>query len=114
MERLAGGGRGNTLDYWAGYAVNPDDYEKLRPLVREAGPEKLLFAAGAFPDHADNGVSDLHGGVAEWATDDRGSGVPFGQCAALPADPKSRPEPPAEFVGFRVVLDAGRPAAGPE
>ena len=113
MERLQHHGmRGNTLDYWAGYAVNPDDYEKLLPWVREAGPEELLFPVGVFADHDASGVSDLHGNVAEWATDDRGSGVPFGQCAGLPADPKSRRIPSAEFVGFRVVLDEEPPGAG--
>jgi len=26
--------RENTLDYWAGYAVNPDDAQRLQPLIK--------------------------------------------------------------------------------
>ena len=42
-------GNENTLDYWAGYALNPDDARRLWQKVAEiAGPAPLLRPVGQF------------------------------------------------------------------
>ncbi|MBZ5544762.1 MAG: prolyl oligopeptidase family serine peptidase [Acidobacteriia bacterium] len=96
----------NTLDYWAGYNVNPDDAAHLAAKVRElAGAAPLLKEVGSFKGHGDDDlVFDLGGNVAEWAIDKDGSGKPFGGSADRPADQKARQSAPdPAYVGFRVV-----------
>ena len=40
----------NTLDYWAGYAPNPDDTNRLREKIKElAASAPLLKPVGTFP-----------------------------------------------------------------
>jgi formylglycine-generating enzyme required for sulfatase activity len=101
----------NTLDAWAGYAVNPDDAGRLKakleelggkaPLLREVGSGK-----GAGPDGQ---VFDLGGNVAEWVVTRDGKGRAAGGSADTPADARlvtRRPAP--EYIGFRVVRGAPR------
>ena len=67
----------NTLDYWAGYAVNPDDARGLRQKIKElAGTAPLLRAVGRFRGTGEGEqVFDLGGNVAEWTTGKDGAGV---------------------------------------
>jgi hypothetical protein len=105
-ERLAGGG-GNTLDHWAGYAVNPDDAEKLEALIATLpGSAPLLREAGASGDAAGNPpIYDLGGNVAEWVTAADGTGEPAGGSADRPADRTAKPARPGmAYVGLRVVV----------
>ncbi|HXG66453.1 MAG TPA: SUMF1/EgtB/PvdO family nonheme iron enzyme, partial [Blastocatellia bacterium] len=112
-EALYGAAAGpeNTLDYWAGYAVNPDDAARLRekisklpgraPLLKEVGSFK-----GAGTDHL---VYDLGGNVAEWVVAADGSGRVMGGSADSPADAKwSVRKPAPEYIGFRVIKGAPR------
>ncbi len=98
----------NTLDYWAGYSLNPEDAQKLEedikklpgdaPLLREAGS----FAPEGEPD--EEVVFDLGGNVAEWVISANGLGKTVGGSADRPADSKAQYQAadPA-YTGFRVV-----------
>jgi dipeptidyl aminopeptidase/acylaminoacyl peptidase len=97
----------NTLDYWAGYNVNPDDAERLRGRIKElSGAAPLLKEVGSFKGRGDEQlVFDLGGNVAEWAVGEDDKGAVLGGSADRPADPKthqSAPEP--AYVGLRVVM----------
>lgn len=104
----------NTLDYWAGYPVNPDDAGKLQLQLRQL-EEKLgekvgnsapllkpvgSFKGGGGPEL----VFDLGGNVAEWASGQGGKGVALGGSADQPQDEKQRLRAPAAaYIGFRIV-----------
>ncbi|MBX9604371.1 MAG: prolyl oligopeptidase family serine peptidase [Bryobacteraceae bacterium] len=95
----------NTLDQWAGYAVNADDEKKLASLVEGLGAGALLRPAGSFAGAGEDPIYDLGGNAAEWVTTKDGSGKAMGGSADRPADAKSaRPARP-EYVGFRVVRE---------
>jgi dipeptidyl aminopeptidase/acylaminoacyl peptidase len=99
----------NTLDFWAGYAVNPDDAIRLRDKLKElTGQGALLKEVGSFPGVGkEDQVFDLGGNVAEWAVTKDGRGCAGGGSADLPADGKERRrKPAAEYIGFRVVRGA--------
>ncbi len=96
----------NTLDYWAGYSVNPDDAVRLREKVMELdGAAPLLKEVGSFPGRGeDEFVFDLGGSVSEWTIDKNGAGKPLGGSADQPADSKAaEPSPSPAYVGFRVI-----------
>jgi dipeptidyl aminopeptidase/acylaminoacyl peptidase len=98
----------NTLDFWAGYPVNPDDAARLRPKIQELGsPAPLLKEVGIFQGAGNRDlVFDLGGNVAEWAIAKDGKGRPAGGSADTPADAHAgRRQPAAEYIGFRVVTD---------
>ena len=103
----------NTLDYWAGYAPNPDDANRLRQKVKELGGNApLLKPVGTFPGQGQEDqelVFDLGGNVAEWAVLPDGKGKAEGESADCPSDPRSSCVPAAEYVGFRVVRGAAKP-----
>ncbi|HZY83952.1 MAG TPA: prolyl oligopeptidase family serine peptidase, partial [Gemmataceae bacterium] len=98
----------NTLDAWAGYAVNPDDAVRLRPKLAELGPGALLREVGAGRAAGDAAVFDLGGNVAEWVTAKDGKGELRGGSADRPADARRRRADAAlEYRGFRVVREGG-------
>jgi hypothetical protein len=105
----------NTLDYWAGYAANPDDTDRLREKVKElGGSAPLLKPAGSFPGQGQENeelIFDLGGNVAEWVLTADGKGKVLGGSADCPADPRSACTPATEYVGFRVVRSAAKPTA---
>ncbi len=104
----------NTLDYWAGYAINPDDAARLEAKVKElGGGAPLLKEVGSFP--ADTGASvekeelvfDLGGNVAEWVVAKDGSGKALGGSANRAADLKARYLLAGlAYTGFRVLRGA--------
>jgi dipeptidyl aminopeptidase/acylaminoacyl peptidase len=99
----------NTLDFWAGYAVNPDDAARLSQKISEAGgPATLLKEVGSFKGAGkDDPVFDLGGNVAEWVVAKDGSGRAVGGSADTPVDAKLRSRKPApEYTGFRVIKGA--------
>jgi dipeptidyl aminopeptidase/acylaminoacyl peptidase len=101
----------NTLDYWAGYKVNPDDAERLsNELKKLDGLAPLLKPVGSFkPVSRDDLVFDLGGNVAEWIIGDDGKGRLMGGSADTPADSKRRQRAAApEYTGFRVVKGAAK------
>jgi hypothetical protein len=101
----------NTLDYWAGYAANPEDAARLREKVRQlGGTTPLLREVGTFKGAGEEDmVFDLGGNAAEWVVTSGGKGRAAGGCAVLPADSKvSTPKPPPEYVGFRIILDTNK------
>jgi dipeptidyl aminopeptidase/acylaminoacyl peptidase len=99
-------GEENTLDHWAGYAVNPDDAARLRELLMQQDGEALLLReVGSF--RAVGGaeaVFDLGGNVAEWVTTKNGKGAVRGGSADAPSDSKQKKNlAAASYRGFRVV-----------
>ena len=96
----------NTLDYWAGYSLNPDDARRVLEKVGELkGFAPLLKEGGQFVPRGENPVYDLGGNAAEWVESEDGNGVAYGGSADRPGDPKGVPvEPSIEYTGFRVLL----------
>ena len=101
----------NTLDYWAGYAVNPEDEQQLMEKLKALpGNAPLLREVGSFSGEGEEGeelVFDLGGNVAEWAIAKDGTGKTMGGSADHASDSKSnfRAADPA-YTGFRVVHGA--------
>jgi dipeptidyl aminopeptidase/acylaminoacyl peptidase len=96
----------NTLDYWAGYAVNPEDAARLRDQIKElGGAAPLLKEVGSFKGVGkEDFVFDLGGNVAEWVVAKDGKGKAMGGSADLPVDGKlGRRQPAPEYIGLRVV-----------
>jgi dipeptidyl aminopeptidase/acylaminoacyl peptidase len=102
----------NTLDYWAGYAPNPDDTNRLRQKVKELGGNApLLKPVGNFTGQGREDqelVFDLGGNVAEWVALSDGKGKAEGGSADCPADPRSSCTAAEEYIGFRVVRGAAK------
>jgi dipeptidyl aminopeptidase/acylaminoacyl peptidase len=99
----------NTLDFWAGYAVNPEDAAKLTETIRELpGVAPLLKAVGTFKGvGGDELIFDLGGNVAEWAIV-AGAGKAVGGSADLPVDPSvADRRPQLSYTGFRIVREPG-------
>ena len=97
----------NTLDFWAGYALNPEDRARLEMTIKDLGVKApLLKEVGSFRS-ADTkiGVFDLGGNVAEWATLDKenGKGKVLGGSADVAMGERQQRFPAAEYIGFRVV-----------
>lgn len=100
----------NTLDYWAGYSLNPEDALRLQKRIAELGRSApLLKEVGAFKGTgSDETVFDLGGNVAEWVVAKDGTGRAAGGSADTPADAKLRNRNPApEYTGLRVVRSTG-------
>jgi dipeptidyl aminopeptidase/acylaminoacyl peptidase len=108
----------NTLDYWAGYALNPEDASHVREKVKElTGTAPLLKEVGSFHGQGkddEEPIYDLGGNVAEWVLTRDGKGKVIGGSANCPADPRSNCTPAPEYTGFRVVRGAPKPAPAPK
>ena len=104
----------NTLDYWAGYALNPEDAQRLDEKIKLLpGNAPLLREVGSFNGQGDDGedlIFDLGGNVAEWAIGADGTGKTLGGSADRPSDSKARYRAAdAEYTGFRVVRGEPKP-----
>jgi dipeptidyl aminopeptidase/acylaminoacyl peptidase len=103
----------NTLDYWAGYAPNPEDAAQLREKAKELkGPAPLLKEVGSFRGQGKNDeepIYDLGGNVAEWVLTRDGKGKVIGGSADCPASPEANCTPAPEYIGFRVVRGPAKP-----
>ena len=95
----------NNLEYWAGYMATPDDSELLTGKISELEKSRLLVEeVGSFRPIGDEGIYDLGGNVAEWATDSEGMGEILGLSAVSSRDDRSvYSPPPLRYVGFRVL-----------
>jgi len=106
LRRARGNAAGeNTLDYWAGYALNPDDAALLAVKVGElGGGPVLLLEVGSRKPFGEEVIFDLGGNVAEWCLEEDGGGEVRGGCAVLPRDERApHRRPPDDYIGFRVV-----------
>jgi dipeptidyl aminopeptidase/acylaminoacyl peptidase len=104
----------NTLDYWAGYVVNPEDAQRLEAKLNELpGNAPLLREVGSFVGQGEEGeelVFDLGGNVAEWVVAGDGTGKTAGGSADRALDSKARYRPAGlAYTGFRVVRGAMKP-----
>ncbi len=103
----------NTLDYWAGYAVNPEDAARLQKKLGELpGGAPLLKPVGSFagqgkPD--EELIFDLGGNVAEWTLTPDGKGKALGGSADQPGDTHTSKEPGSAYIGLRVVRGEAKP-----
>ena len=98
----------NTLDYWAGYAINPDDVERLEAKLKELGGDApLLKEVGSFAGQGEEGeelIFDVGGNVAEWALAKDGTGRAMGGSADRASDPKAQYRAAsAAYTGFRLI-----------
>jgi dipeptidyl aminopeptidase/acylaminoacyl peptidase len=101
----------NTLDYWAGYSLNPEDAQRLEDKIKTLpGSAPLLREVGSFSGEGDDGeelIFDLGGNVAEWAIARDGTGQTLGGSADRASDTKARYRAAdTEYTGFRVVRGA--------
>jgi dipeptidyl aminopeptidase/acylaminoacyl peptidase len=93
----------NTLDHWAGYALNPEDRAKLETSIKNLGGRApLLKEVGAFCTDRKAGIFDLGGNAAEWA-DDAGKGRLLGGSADVASGERHQRTPTPGYAGFRVV-----------
>jgi hypothetical protein len=95
----------NTLDFWAGYSVNPEDFVRLGDVIRSLpGNAPLLKGVGSFKGAGGKEVVfDLGGNAAEWVSGESGRRVE-GRSADVPRDPKVRSlRPDPDYVGFRIL-----------
>lgn len=105
----AANGAENTLDYWAGYPLNPEDASRLKQKVAEiSGRAPLLKEVGSFKGtEGDIPVFDLGGNLAEWVIAKDGKGITMGGSADTAADTKQRNrKAAADYTGFRIVKGA--------
>jgi formylglycine-generating enzyme required for sulfatase activity len=103
----------NTLDYWAGYSLNPDDLARMQKKLTELpGTAPLLKPVGSFPGQGKENeelIFDLGGNVAEWVVAPDGKGKATGGSADQPTDPRASHEPAPAYIGFRVVRGDVKP-----
>ncbi|MGA7623453.1 MAG: prolyl oligopeptidase family serine peptidase [Candidatus Acidiferrales bacterium] len=98
----------NTLDYWAGYSLNPEDARKLEDKIKQLpGDAPLLREVGSFaPEGGEDEelVFDFGGNLAEWVVAAGGSGKTLGGSADRPGDSRMQYwAADAAYTGFRVV-----------
>lgn len=95
-------GGGNTLDYWAGYSPNPDDTKLLSEKIDKLGGDSpLLQPVGQFTGK--DGLFDLGGNVAEWASDEAGLGVLLGGSGDKPSKTECNCQAGEAYRGLRIV-----------
>ncbi len=95
----------NTLDYWAGHAVNPDDAARIRAELRTLPGWTTLLRPVGFKGRGEPSIFDLGGNVAEWVQGEDGKGMLRGGSADRPADARSRGDASEAYRGFRVVRE---------
>ena len=95
----------NTLDYWAGFSLSPDDAARLLAKVKDLkGLTPLLLPVDKFAPAALEMIFGLGGNAAEWAVDEKGAARVGGRSAIAAVDsPGAYVPPPAEYVGLRVI-----------
>jgi dipeptidyl aminopeptidase/acylaminoacyl peptidase len=94
----------NTIEYWAGYKINIDDYKQLlKEVARLKTKAALLLPVDYFPPAGEALIYGLGGNVAEWTVDSRGQGQIQGFSAIQRASTEEAyTAPDLEYVGLRV------------
>ena len=91
----------NTLDYWAGYELTPDEAVEIEDFVKEMEEGKgIILPAGSFSPSSGN-IYDLNGNVSELCSD----GMVKGLSACHISDKREFYKEPGEgYTGFRVII----------
>ena len=114
MKRLrqTAGPAENNLAHWVGHPPTPNEMPRVQARLDAHTPDDLLMPVGSRPPgHADGEhaplLFDLNGNVAEWGRAADGTLRPMNSSAVTVHDAKAevQPDPPAAFVGLRVVTD---------
>ena len=95
----------NTLNYWAGYALNRDDAMQLKQKLEEEKVD-LVKTVGSFPPQkmSEQYLFDLAGNVAEYYMED-GQLKVYGYDAHSYADPFDPEFNESKVIGIRLVKD---------
>ena len=96
------GGEENTLDYWAGYAISPDEAIEIEAYIKKLeGAGGLIVPAGTFEESCDR-LYDINGNVSELCSD----GSVKGLSARNISDEKEFFNSAGPlYTGFRVVKE---------
>jgi dipeptidyl aminopeptidase/acylaminoacyl peptidase len=101
---------GNTLNYWAGYPLNPDDARLLMEKIKALEGFSLLQQVDERPADGEEMIFGLGGNAAEWAVDEKGGGKITGKSAITYSDERGdSPVPPMEYTGLRIVKGSKAP-----
>ena len=95
---------GNTLDYWAGYTVGPDDQRRLQPMLKKLKPGALLKSVDSFRGTKKEGLYGSGGHVAEWSQSLPGKGKVVGKSAVSPSSSQGHTTDHLGYIGLRVVI----------
>ncbi|MCP2604684.1 prolyl oligopeptidase family serine peptidase [Candidatus Aminicenantes bacterium AH-873-B07] len=99
-------GKENTLCYWAGYKLSPDEADLLEEKFKEVEKRQgLILPAGYFSASFEK-IYDLNGNVSEWCIKKNGEGIVLGLSARHICDKKEPYKPPCiKYTGFRIVKE---------
>ncbi len=93
----------NTLNYWAGFQITPQEVATLQEKVKEAGAQMIKAVGSHPPIKVENAeVYDLGGNVREYYQGRRAYGFSAYSYADAQADPDHAPD---QFSGIRVVKE---------
>ena len=96
------GGEENTLDYWAGYALTPDESLELEEAIKKLeAAGGLILPAGTFGESCDK-LYDINGNVSELCSDGSVKGL---SARNISDEKESFRNTGPLYTGFRVVKE---------
>ncbi len=102
---------GDTLDFWAGYKINPADLKNLQEELKVYLERPVLLkVVDQLKPSGKEFIFGLGGNAAEWVDMGDHQGKPCGGSADLPADPHLDMKPAAIYTGFRVITGDTQPS----
>jgi len=95
-------GNENTLDYWSGYSISPDEISELEDYIKKLeSAQGIILPCGFFSESVEK-IYDLNGNVSEICSD----GSVTGLSARHISDKRQPYNPPGiNYTGFRVVME---------
>ncbi|MCP2519100.1 prolyl oligopeptidase family serine peptidase [Candidatus Aminicenantes bacterium AC-335-A11] len=99
-------GNENTLCYWAGYNLSPDEADMLEEKFQELEKTQGLILPVGYFNASFGKIYDLNGNVSEWCVKENGEGIILGLSARHICDKKEPYRSPSlEYVGFRILKE---------